>query len=315
MTFRSPTSIVLVVGLAFVVGGCSAAAPSPSGSPSSSSPPSASPAPSNEASPSPSPSPSSAAGGDLLLKVTSEGGFIAPSATLAALPAVVVYTDGRIFTPAAMPAIYPAPLLGAFQVRDVGTAGAAAIEDAIRAAGLDAPAETDPGIVADTGTTVFTAVLDGVTTTARFSSPGGAIGRPDMSGSNPAAAAAFALLERLNDPTDTWGGPGTPQTIYTPAGYRVFVAPGGPAADAQASQSPMAWPLPTPLAEFGTPAVPDRGVAGLRSGVVLGDDAATLAPFLAAANVLTPVTSGGQAYTLFVRPLLPDESAGPCCGR
>ena len=71
----------------------------------------------------------------------------------------------------------------------------------------------------------------------------------------------------------------------------------------------MTWPLATPLAEFGTPAVPDRGIAGLRSGVVLGDDAKTLGPFLAEANALTPIVSGGKPYTIFVRPLLPDESA------
>jgi hypothetical protein len=71
----------------------------------------------------------------------------------------------------------------------------------------------------------------------------------------------------------------------------------------------MTWPLQTPLAEFGTPAVPDRGIAGLRSGVVLGDDAKTLGPFLAEANALTPIVSNGKPYTLFVRPLLPDESA------
>jgi hypothetical protein len=311
MTLRAPSSIVLALGLALVAAGCSTGTPGPSESATPSGAPSATAAPSSAPTPSSSPSPSpSAPGAILLLKVTSEGGFIAQSATLAALPTVVVYADGRIFTPAPVDAIYPGPLLQAFQVRDVGPVGAAAIEEAIRAAGLDAPAQTDPGVAADTGTTVFTVVLDGVTTTARFPGLGGGPGRPDMSGSNPAAAAALALLDRLDDPTDTWGGTAGPQTRYDPAGYRIFVAPGGPAADPQASQSPMAWPLATPLADWGTPAVPDRGIPGLRSGVALGEDATTLAPFLAAANVLTPVTSGGQAYTLFVRPLLPDESAG-----
>jgi hypothetical protein len=242
------------------------------------------------------------------LKVTTEGGFIGPTATLAALPSVVVYTDGRIFTPAPQDAIYPGALLPALQVRDVGPVGAAAIAAAIRDAHLDSPAPSDSPVGADMGTTVITAVLDGVTTTARFPGLGGAPGRPNAGGGN-VKAKAKALIDRLDDPSDGWGGTAGPQTLYTPAGYRIFVAPGGPRSDQQVSQSPMTWPLQTPLAEFGTPAVPDRGIAGLRSGVVLGDDAKTLGPFLAEANALTPIVSNGKPYTLFVRPLLPDESA------
>ena len=160
------------------------------------------------------------------------------------------------------------------------------------------------------GTTVITAVIDGVTTTARFPGLGGVPGRPNAGGGNLVAAAAKALLDRLNDPSDAWGGTAAAQTVYKPAGYRIFVAPGGPASDPQASQSPMTWPLATPRADLGTPAVPDRGIAGLRSGVVLGNDAKTLGPFLAKANALTPIVSAGKPYAIIVRPLLPDESAG-----
>jgi hypothetical protein len=238
------------------------------------------------------------------MRVTSEGGFIGPSATLAALASVVVYADGRIFTPAAVDAIYPGPLLQGFTVRDVGPAGAAAILEAIRAAGLD-KAVDDTGIVADTGTTVFSIVIDGQTITSRF----GVMG-PGRPGGDPAAAAALELLGRLTDPTETWGVSSAPATLYVPTAYRIFVAPGAPAADPSASQGPMAWPLATPLDAFGIPAVPDRGISGLRTGVVSGADAAALAPFLATANLLTPITSGGQSYTLYVRPLLPDETAG-----
>jgi hypothetical protein len=241
--------------------------------------------------------------------VTSEGGFIGPTATLATLPAVVVYTDGRIFTPAPQDAIYPGALLPALQVRDVGPAGAAAIAAAIRDVHLDSPAPSNNPVGADIGTTVITAVLDGVTTTARFPGLGGEPGRPNAGGGSQVAAKAKALLDRLDDPSDDWGGTAGPQTLYTPAGYRIFVAPGGPPPDAQASQSPLTWPLATPLAEFGTPAVPDRGITGLRSAVVLGDEAKTIGPFLARANTLTPIVSAGKPYTMFVRPLLPDESA------
>ena len=65
-----------------------------------------------------------------------------------------------------------------------------------------------------------------------------------------------------------------------------------------------------PLAAFGSPAVPDRGIPGLRMGVVAGADAVTLGAALAQATQLTAFTSGGRAYTLYARPLLPDELGG-----
>jgi hypothetical protein len=56
--------------------------------------------------------------------------------------------------------------------------------------------------------------------------------------------------------------------------------------------------------------VPDRGIAGLRQGVILGTDAALLGPALQAATADTQFASGGKNYTLHVRPLLPDELGG-----
>jgi hypothetical protein len=140
---------------------------------------------------------------------------------------------------------------------------------------------------------------------ARPGGPGGPVASGDEE-----RVAALALLDRLLDPGETWGAPAATDSRYIPDGYRVYVAPGPPPADPQASQSPVAWPLATPLADFGTEAEPDRGIAGLRQGVVLGADAATLGPILERATALTAFTSGGSSYTLYVRPLLPDEVGG-----
>ena len=67
------------------------------------------------------------------------------------------------------------------------------------------------------------------------------------------------------------------------------------------------WPLATALADFGTPAQPDFGVTGLRAGVVLDADAATLASALGTTPAGTLVKSGGQTYQVWIRPLLPPE--------
>jgi hypothetical protein len=310
MTLRRTISATIIAIV--VVAGCGGAWTS--GSPAPSGPPG--PTPSGGASPAPSPSadsaaPSPSAVATLVLKVATEGGFINPSANLAALPVVAVYADGRIMTPGPTDAIYPGALLPPVAVRDVGPVGAAAIVTAVKDAGLDKAAAAGPGIPGDSGTDLFTVVIDGVTTTSRYAGGGqpGNPGGPVASG-DAARAAAFALLDRLLDPAETWGAPAAQASTYAPTAFRIFVAPGAPSAEPTVSQSPAAWPLATPLAGFGIPAVPDRGIAGLRQGAVLGADAALLAPVLERATTLTAFTSGGAAYTLYVRPLLPDEIGG-----
>jgi hypothetical protein len=157
---------------------------------------------------------------------------------------------------------------------------------------------------------VFTAVVDGAATTTRFGGGQPAPGRPGQSAAgDPAQQAALALLARLTDPTATWGSTAAHQSTFVPRGYRLYVGPlvTTPPASGQPS---IPWPLTTPLEGFGTPAVPDRGVPGLRQGVVLGADAALLAPVLRSANALSTFSAGGRSYSLWVRPLLPDEIGG-----
>jgi hypothetical protein len=225
------------------------------------------------------------------------------------VPTVSVYADGRIMTPAPVAAVYPAPLLPGVTVTNVGTAGAQQIITAIRAAGLDKPYTGDPGIGnPDSGMTVFTVTLDGTTVTTRVHLGGGGPGLPGSHGGSPDPAldAAQQLLERLEDTTEAWGS--TPVVnAFVPTAYRVFVAPGAPNAEGASDQPAAAWPLTVALDAFGTPAVPDRGIAGLRQGAVFGPDAATLGPVLQAATQVTAFSSGGKLYTLYVRPLLPDE--------
>jgi hypothetical protein len=311
MLSRSSRALALVAAAVFVSACGPTGGAAPSAAPTDT--PSAAPVSSPTLVPNPTPAPSLTPAAVLILRVTGEGGFIGPAAGLAALPTVSVYADGRIITPGATDAIYPAPLLTVAQVRDVGAAGIAAIEAAIRAAGLDKPSAAGPGVAGDTGTTVFAVTLDGTTVTTRLAALGGGPpgpGGPGGAGGDPARAAALDLLNRLTDPTETWGAPATAPTVLHPAGYRVFVAPGAPPTDPSVTAAPLDWPLAVPLAELGAPAVPDRGIAGLRMGVVTGADADTLGPVLAKASQLTPFMSAGQPYTLYVRPLLPDELGG-----
>lgn len=288
----TPLGLLLAGALLAACG--SAPAPSPTSAPPTGVPPTSQPTP---------------APVKLLLRVTSEGGFIGPAANLASVPTVSVYADGRILTPGPIDTIYPGPLLPPVAIKDVGPAGAQAIVTAIRAAGLDR-AGAGGGIGnPDAATTVFTISVDSATITARFhlGGPGG----PGAASPDPGVAAAGDLLSRLVDPSEGWGAANPVTSTLIPTAYRIFVAPGAPVGDLPTSEPSVPWPLSTPLDQFGSAAVPDRGITGLRQGTVFGADATTLGPVLQAANQLTAFSSGGNLYTLYVRPLLPDEVPAP----
>jgi len=284
--YRSQSRLLAALAVIVALVACSSTTQTPGGSPV----PSASQTPSDAL---------------LLLRVTSVGGFINPAANLAALPTVVVYADGRILAAGSPSADNPSPLVMPVSVRNVGAVGAAGILAAIKAAGLDKASSADPGVPGDSGVNVFEVISGGLTTTTRFAGNGPA-GPGAAGGDNPERTAALDLLSRLLDPAETWGAAPAAETIYQPVAYRVFVAPGAPADD-RTGQPPIAWPLDTPLSGFGAPAVPDLGINGLRSGVILGPDVAVMAPIFAAASAGTAFTSAGQPFTLYVRALLPDE--------
>ena len=258
--------------------------------------------------------------------MVTQGGFINPAGLIGALPTVTVDTDGRIYTDGGM----SPTLIRTALVRDTGAAGAAAIIEAIKAAGLDKDggAPTGPGLP-DAGTTMVTVILDGVTYETRLGAggpnggnpggigiggggvaPGGAGGGTAGGSGSDANAAALDLVARLQDPTVGWGGPAVAATEFVPSGYMVYAAP---LADGPAAGSPggtVAWPLATALAGFGSPAAVDFGMTGLHNGAVLGADATALAAAFKDAAAGTAVTSGGASFTVWVRPLLPDELGG-----
>jgi hypothetical protein len=228
----------------------------------------------------------------MLLEVTTEGGFIAPSARLGDLPTVVVDTDGKIYTEAVDPS-GTLHLIAGVDVRDVGTAGAAAILAAMHDAALDQNGGTT-GVPGDSGVTVFTAEINGDEFINRVAQSGP--GHPG--GGSPATD----FLNQLLDPTVAWGGSTGTSSTYQPVAYRVYVAPtDSPSSDV------MDWPLATAPTDFGSPATPDFGVTGLRSGILTGADATAFAAAVAGATSQETFAAGGHSYQVWVRALLPDE--------
>jgi hypothetical protein len=301
---RSIWFVAAVVGLS--VGACTSAA-APSGSAGPSLGPAASPGSSGPAG-----SPGAADPNALVLRVSYEGGLVAPDSRRTQLPAVSVYADGRIMTAGAVPAIYPGPLLATLVYRSVGPDGAANILAAAEAAGLTGKDATYPsGPVEDLPSTVITVVHDGTKTVTTFGTLGGP-GGPSLAPGDSAGqveVAAAALVGRLMG-NDTFGGTAGPEGTYQPLGFQVFVIPGAPESGTPGlARPPVAWPLATPLASFGRP--DPTSTAGGRVGLVTGSEAATLGPILAEATQLTGFTSGGAEWTVAARALLPDEVTSP----
>jgi len=247
--------------------------------------------PSPAVTPAPTPTGAPAA---LLLEVTQEGGFIAPSAHLGQLPEVVVDTTGNIYTPDS--ASTTDTLIPAVSVRNVGPDGALQILAAMKAAGLNK--EGSSGVAGDAGVTVFTAEIDGQEVVNRVAQEGPA--GPGHPGGSPQPA--VDLLNRLVDPSETWGASNVTATPYTPTAYKVYAAP------APAGSTPtVTWPLSPVLSEFGSPATPNFGVDGLRTGAVSGANASTLATNLGTTAAGTFASSNGVPYQVWIRPLLPVE--------
>ena len=245
----------------------------------------------------------------MLLEVRSGGGFINPAAGIGALPTVVVDTAGRIYLPG-QAADGSTPLIPIVTVRDTGATGAAAILAAAKAAGL-VDGSGGGGVMADTGSTVFTLEVDGsevITKVAAGGMGGGPGIHPGASGDASAApgAAALDFLAKLTDPATGWGGASAAPTTYAPTEYRVWVAPD--AAGTGGATAP--WPLAADPASFGAPAAANLGVDGLRSGVVSGPDAVTLASALEKVLGGTDLRAKGTPYRVWIEPLLPVAVGG-----
>lgn len=310
--------IALAATAAVTLAACGAAGPAavPSGSPSASgsvpvpgATASAAPSTPSTSSAAPSvPSPTAGQGASLLLEIRHAGGFINPAATIGAPSAVVVDTDGRIFTPHS-PAGGSTPLIAGIDVRDTGSAGAAAVLAAARDAGLGTGGNV--GVAGDSGSTVFRLETpDGSEVVTRVGSAGPAgPGVPGGSGGSSTApgAAALALLARLTDAATPWPPSSTPAMALEPTAYEVWVAPETAGGTGAATGS---WPLAADPNLLGSPATPDLGVAGLRSGEVAGDDAAAMAKALGSMAAGSDLAYQGHAYRVWVRPMLPDELGG-----
>jgi hypothetical protein len=232
---------------------------------------------------------------ELVLRVQNGGGLINPAVTANQVPEFSLFGDGSAISPGAVPAIYPGPAIEEPIVTPLTDNGVHAILAAAKQAGLFANNTSNGPGIPDTGTTLITVNVDGHTYVSRYVGLG-------PSGADASVSRFVGRLSNLRSwlPAGSVGA----DHPYSPTSLALTVHPyeqgSGP------GQTPIAWPLATPLSGFGTTS--PGTFQGGSCGVVTASDLAKLMPLISKANQLTPWTDSGKSYGIVFRPLLPDQT-------
>jgi hypothetical protein len=241
----------------------------------------------------------------LVLRISTEGGFVPPQTLLQQMPSFSLYGDGRAITQGPQMEIYPGPALPSLVETPISPKGVRALVRDALDAGLGEDHRYTTVSVSDMPTTTFTLDANGERHTTSVYALGAGGAQLRMSATERSARAA---LQRLSTEVADLrhalpaGSVGADQP-YTPEGLRVFARRYTGQRDPMLREPEIEWPLSTPLASFGTQA----STSGIRCGAVTGADLRLVLDAARSANQLTPWTSGGARYSLTFRVLLPDE--------
>jgi hypothetical protein len=239
---------------------------------------------------------------DVVLRVSSGGGFVAPQTSLRALPSFTLYGDDTVIVPGAVIQIYPGPAIYPLVRSKLTEHQVQALLQRAGQLGLLARGAIDYGDMGAVG------VSDAPTTTLVVNAAGmhverqayalGVATRGRLSARQIGARRALArFIAKLPE------GPSGAQ--YTPHAIAVYVGPFR--GQAQPGAAPIVWPLQSNLATAGK-----RVSSGLgyRCISVRGEAARTLLATLRKANEQSQWTARSttnSTYQVIARPLLPDQ--------
>lgn len=234
-----------------------------------------------------------------LLTVLEEGGFVPVEWNLRRIPRYVLMSDGTLYGPGPVPAIFPGPALPAVQAVEVDDATMAEIAALIETSELDTVDEerndAAAARVADLPDTVFVYV-DDAGVEHRFTVY--ALGIDDVDFGD----ARIAHLEELVQVLDEAMAAGSADQ-YRPDSIDVYVAAQGNGFDEQYANT-QDWPLDVPFDEL------EGDTVGYRCIHLDGSEATAVLDRLGTANEATTfVDEAGTEHTVLVRLVLPGQQS------
>lgn len=243
----------------------------------------------------------------LVLQVTTGGGNVPIAVQLTHTPWFALYGDGRVVVEGPVVAISPAPLLPNLRQMHVTQGEIQKIVGEADRAGLLGPdARFDAVDIYDASTTVFTTIVDGMTHTIRAYALDYDVevkdrvlaeARQRLSGFERQISGLAAFLGREVSDADA----------YDAAVMRVFTSPIGSSDPDILTRQVVAWPLNSDPGTAGEAA----SIKNVRCLALTGPDLETFLTVARTANSLTTWTYGAGRYSVYVRPLYPDESGCP----
>lgn len=234
---------------------------------------------------------------DAVIRITYEGGFVAPGYAFVNTPTLIVSGDGHAFTPGVMTMQFPGPLVAPISVRTISEQGVQSLLEAASAAGLLAtpPEYARNDMIADAPDTVVTIQAGGATYVHRAYALG-----IDAAETDPARKALADFVAAATDLPGTVGEAELgPETMFEPSVFRFQATPVTDAELTGVDPAPTVVPWP---AETGV----DLGTASSCASA----PATAVGPTFAAADSNTVFTQGTATYRLAVAPVLPGDA--PC---
>ncbi|MHB9149684.1 MAG: hypothetical protein ACYC33_06315 [Thermoleophilia bacterium] len=243
----------------------------------------------------------------LVLRVEVGGGFVPVEAVFTNMPMLSVYGDGRAISQGPIIAIYPGPALPNLQVAKISPAGMQKLLAAAREAGLlEHGVDYGQPAVADGATTTFTVAAEGEVfeTSIYHLSPDNASDGVLTKDQVALRARVESFQSMLYDLEGRLGDEIGPSESFEWQALSILIMPADPDRDDPSGIEPriVDWPL-ADLATLGEVHPQTQG----RKALITGADLETLRPLVEQADTLTLWKSGGSTYSLFLRPLLPDE--------
>jgi hypothetical protein len=242
----------------------------------------------------------------LILRLSIDGGLMAPGYFMIRTPTVALYGDGRVIVGGPVIAIYPGPLLPNLRQLHVTPAEIQKILAAADADGLLGPdASYMATDIMDAGTTTFTTIVDGKTHSigAYALSEAGTI---DDAAVTAARAKLLDFSHKFTDLAKFLGRTLSDAEAYAPTEMRVFIGPVPTADPAFPNPQVVTWPLTVnPTSGQGTTH------PGVKCLAISGADLTAFLKVSTGANSLTVWTAPSGRFSVSVRPLYPDESGCP----